>query len=102
MARGSKPGERRGGRKPGSPNKVTAAKAEGIDVKALAGQYTEMAIAQLAHLAQNATSEAARVAAVNSLLDRGHGKATQAVEHSGKDGGPLQVTFVRIDPQAVR
>lgn len=95
-------GKKTGGRKAGSVNKVTVAKAEGIDVKALAGQYTEMAIAELARLATNAASETARAAACNSLLDRGHGKAAQALEVSGKDGGPLQVTFVRIDPQAIR
>jgi hypothetical protein len=75
------------GRKSGTPNKMTVARAEGIDVKALAGQYTEMAIAQLAHLAQNATSEQARTAACNSLLDRGHGRPAQQLEHTGKDGG---------------
>jgi hypothetical protein len=77
-------GKKTGGRRPGVPNKITQAKVEGVDVKALAGQYTEMAIAQLAHLAQNANSETARVAAANSLIDRGHGKPSQAIEHSGK------------------
>lgn len=77
-------GKKTGGRKPGIPNKVTVAKAEGIDVKALAGQYTETALAELGRLAAHAQSEAARVAACNSLLDRGHGKAAQAIEHTGK------------------
>ena len=77
-------GKKTGGRKAGSQNKVTAAKAEGIDVKALAGQYTEQALAELGRLAAHAQSEAARVAACNSLLDRGHGKAAQAIEHTGK------------------
>lgn len=82
MARG---GKRTGaGRRAGTPNKITQAKAEGIDVKALAGQYTEAALAELARLATNAQSEAARVSACNSLLDRGHGKAAQAIEHTGK------------------
>jgi hypothetical protein len=31
MARGSKPGERRGGRKPGTPNKVTATVREAME-----------------------------------------------------------------------
>lgn len=78
MARGSKPGERRGGRKAGTPNKATA------DIKALAQEYTKDAINELARLAGKAESEAARVAAIKELLDRGHGRAAQAVELSGK------------------
>lgn len=92
MARGSKPGERRGGRKPGSTNKVTQAKAEGIDVKALAGQYTEKALAELGRLATSATSETARVSAIKELLDRGHGKPSQPVEATGR------IEVVIVDP----
>jgi hypothetical protein len=36
------------------------------------------------------------------LGDRLDGKAKQQLEHTGKDGEPLQVTFVRIDPEAIR
>jgi hypothetical protein len=71
---GSKPGERRGGRQKGVPNKATA------DIKALAQQYAPEAVAELARLALNAESEPARVAAIKELLDRGFGKATQAVD----------------------
>lgn len=71
-------GKKTGGRVAGTPNKATA------DIKALAGEYTGAAIAELARLAKNAESEAARVAAIKELLDRGHGKAAQAVELSGK------------------
>jgi hypothetical protein len=89
-------GKRKGaGRKPGVPNKITEAKREGVDVKALAGQYTEMAIAQLAHLAQNATSEAAKAAACNSLLDRGHGKPPQQVDLGNAGGEPLIIRINR-------
>ena len=81
MPAGAKPGERRGGRKPGVPNKVTR------DIKALAQQYTAEAIKGLAALAGllgegngKAESEQARVAAVKELLDRGHGKAMQSMD----------------------
>lgn len=84
MARGSKPGERRGGRKPGTPNKSTA------DVKALAGKYGPDAIAELARLMTSAGSEAARVAAANSLLDRAYGKSAQVVV-GDKDADPINV-----------
>src|ERR1700678_572862 len=77
---GSKPGERRGGRKAGTPNKATA------DVRALAQQYTAPAIRSLAAVAGllpeaegKAESEAARVGALKELLDRGHGRAVQGV-----------------------
>jgi hypothetical protein len=84
---GSKPGERRGGRQKGTPNKV------GAEIKALAGQHTPAALKTLVSVMQSSTSDAARVAAAKELLDRGHGKATQPV--SGADGGPLIVEIVK-------
>ena len=68
---GARPGA---GRKPGVPNKVTA------DIKALAQVHAPVAISELARLAVEAQSEPARVAAIKELLDRGFGKATQAVD----------------------
>ena len=58
------------GRKAGVPNKATA------DVKAIARSYAPDAIRELARLAMNAESEAARVAAIRELLDRAYGKST--------------------------
>ncbi len=69
---GSKPGERRGGRQKGTPNKVTA------ELRGAARQYTMQALEVLAHVAQH--GESARVSAACALLDRGHGRPTQAVE----------------------
>jgi hypothetical protein len=37
---------------------------------------------------------AARVAAANSLLDRGWGKPTQIVQ-GDEDGGPIQITWLK-------
>jgi hypothetical protein len=82
MSRGSKPGERRGGRQKGTPNKVTA------PIKELARQYVPEVLPELARLATKAESEAARVAAIKELLDRAYGKAAQA--HTGEDGGPIK------------
>ena len=39
---------------------------------------------------ENSTSDPAKVAAANSLLDRGWGKASQPV--TGEDDGPIQLT----------
>ena len=80
MAGGSKPGERRGGRKAGVPNKVTR------DIRAIAQKYTDRAIKRLVHIMDHAESEAAQAAAARELLDRGHGKSKQPVEHDVGDG----------------
>lgn len=80
---GSKPGERRGGRQKGTPNKATA------EIKEVARLHGVDAVNRLAHLMMHADSEAAQVAAANSLLDRGYGKAAQAL--TGEDGGAIEV-----------
>lgn len=41
-----------------------------------------------------------RVAAAQVLLDRGYGKPTQSVEHSGKGGGAIQFNVVTGVPRA--
>jgi hypothetical protein len=64
------------GRKKGTPNKVTA------EIKGLAQKYGPEPIAELARLATKAESEAARVAAIKELLDRGYGRAVQPIEGS--------------------
>ncbi len=84
---GSKPGERRGGRQKGTPNKVTA------ELRGAAQQYTMQALEVLAHVAQH--GESARVSAACALLDRGHGRPTQAV-NVGADSS-LATLMARID-----
>lgn len=75
-----------------------------ISVATLARGYTELAVRTLGGIAQNGTSESARVAACMVLLDRGWGKAAQA--HPDIDGqGPIVVEIVyrqrepRSDPR---
>ena len=68
-------GRREGaGRPKGALNKAT----QGI--REAAQQYTEQALATLAEVMVSGNSEAARVAAANSLLDRGWGKPRQQPE----------------------
>lgn len=82
---GSKPGERRGGRKKGTPNKATA------DVRAAAQAYSDDALKTLASIMRSTKQPAAaRVSAATAILDRAHGKPTQAIVASGPDGGPIQ------------
>jgi hypothetical protein len=47
-----------------------------------------------------AAPAAARVSAANALLDRGHGKPRQALEHGGTDGGPIVIYLDEIDARA--
>lgn len=76
-----------GGRQKGVPNKATA------DLKALAGQYTAEAVTHLAALMRDLKSPA-RLGAIQTLLDRSHGKPPQAV--TGPEGGPIAVTVTVI------
>ncbi len=71
--RGSKPGERRGGRVKGVPNKATAS------IKEIAREYTDEAIKALVGVLRS-ESGPARVAAARELLDRAYGKPSQPVE----------------------
>jgi len=91
MARGSKPGERRGGRKKGSLNKATA------DIKALAQTYTSEAMETLAGVMRTSDSDAARVAAIKEIFERGHGKAPQP--QTGEGGtGPIALAVSWMPP----
>jgi hypothetical protein len=65
-------------------------------VRELARQYTADAVQTLIGVMERSSSDSARVAAANALLDRGWGKAAQPV--TGEEGeGPIQhavkVTF---------
>jgi hypothetical protein len=71
MAGGAKPGERRGGRQKGVPNKVTA------ELRESAQQYTDEALSTLAGIMRSSKNDQARAAAANSILDRGWGKPHQ-------------------------
>jgi len=87
-------GKKTGGRKKGTPNKVTA------EIREHAQRYTTEALDGLAQIARDSTSDAARVAAWNSILDRGHGKAIQSVDL----GAAVQITVIErtiIDPKVI-
>ena len=85
MAAPKHPGGNAGkGRPLGAPNKATAA------VREVAQLYTLEAIEVLAGLMRDPTApHAARVSAASALLDRGHGRPRQELEHSGPDGKEL-------------
>jgi hypothetical protein len=83
-------GRKTGGRKKGTPNKATA------DIKALAQSYTNEAVMALAGIMRSSDSDAARVAAVKELLDRGHGKVPQAHVGGDPDSQPIRVTRIEL------
>lgn len=85
---GARPGA---GRPPGSKSTLNAAKRESLAEKAQ--KYTEAALKVLVEIAQDPNAAgAARVSAANSLLDRGHGKAIQAVTDVPHDKLPQPFT----------
>jgi hypothetical protein len=68
-------------------------------VEELAREHTVDALKTLATIHQDKKAPpSARVMAANALLDRGWGKARQALEHSGADGAAvkhsIEVCFV--------
>jgi hypothetical protein len=67
-------GRKTGGRKAGTPNRVTA------DIRALAQRHGPDAVAALVDLMHNAERDETKLAAASALLDRGYGKPTQAIE----------------------
>ncbi len=69
-------GKRSGaGRPQGRRNKATV--EQKLTLEELARTHTDTALAVLVEVAQKGQSEAARVSAANSILDRGYGKARQ-------------------------
>lgn len=60
------------------------------DIRSLARSHTETALKTLAGIMEQPDApSAARVAAANSLLDRGWGKPVQAI--SNEEGGPFKL-----------
>lgn len=85
-------GKREGaGRKPGVPNKTTEY------LKSLTQKDSEKVVKELVRLATKAKSEQTRVAAIKELLDRAYGRPSQALEHSGAEGAPLQVVVKKFE-----
>jgi phage gp46-like protein len=93
MARG---GKRDGaGRPQGAVNKATAS------IREAAQEYSAQALQVLVNVATSGESEAARVSAANAILDRAHGKPSQAVELDGTLKATIEAIEWRVvDPSA--
>ena len=71
--------KKRGGKRPGAGRPVGAVNKVCSDLMEAASIYTKEALDVLVSIARCGQSEAARVSAANSILDRGHGKPVQTV-----------------------
>jgi hypothetical protein len=94
----------RGGARPGAGrpkgSRSAATKQEQARISDLAREHADTALTALVNIARDGESEAARVSAANAILDRAYGKPVQAMEHTGKDGGPIQSEDVTHDADA--
>ena len=100
MARG---GFREGaGRPAGSTNKSSAEQSQRLSE--LAKTYTEEALQTLVDVARNGRTDAARVSAANTLLDRAYGKLAAKEETEIADLPPvaIQLTGPHNDCKANR
>ena len=66
------------GRPTGALNKAT--KEQGARLSELAKSYTDIAFSALVDVAMNGSSDTARIAAANSILDRGYGRPKADLE----------------------
>lgn len=85
---GSKPGERRGGRQKGTPNKVMS-EAKALCRKLLASK------AYLKNLTERLESGKLAPAVESMLWHYACGKPAETLEHTGADGRPIE-TLTRV------
>jgi hypothetical protein len=92
---------KRGGRRPGSGRKVGIPNKSTKALKEIAGKYTEAAVKTLVAVMEDKEAPpAARVAAADKLLDRGHGRPAQMIEatleQKSIDTKELQVRYITL------
>ena len=80
------------------PTKAQVAGSVEAGLAELAKQYTDDALETLRSIAAEGESESARVSAANALLDRGYGRPSQAIQHSGADDGPIIFNTIYESP----
>ena len=90
---GARPGA---GRPKGSRDGIT--KAHQATISELARALTPKALAALEHIVEHGETEAARVSAANSILDRAYGKPTQQMDVNANLSGGLSITRRIVDP----
>jgi hypothetical protein len=78
---------------PGQSGNPGGRPKENAEVKALARSHCKVAVEKLAALMES-EDEKTRIAACNSILDRGLGKPAQAITGGDEDDLPLKVEGV--------
>ena len=76
--------------KPGWSGNPGGRPKQSVHLKELAREQTPKAIKTLIDVMEHSERDAARVRAAEILLDRAWGRAPQAMELSGPDGGPIE------------
>lgn len=88
MAASKRGGARKGaGRPAGRQSKAT--RAQKATLSELARAHTATALNVLVSVAKSGSSDSAKVAAANAILDRAYGRPTQSHQHAGPNGGPI-------------
>jgi hypothetical protein len=90
MPAGAKPGERRGGRKAGTPNKQTKDSRARFRKMALEVEHV------LPDIALHGSTDQARIAAVKEINERAYGKAPQPLTDVDGEGPPI-IKLIRYD-----
>lgn len=91
--RGSKPGERRGGRQKGTPNKAT------VEIKELFRAHAQDALDAAVRILKESESDDTRLRAATFIIERGYGKAVQPVDGDGEGGAIKYTKIVLCGPE---
>ena len=89
MPRGSQPGERRGGRKKGTPNRIST------EIREAARRYGREALQLHVKLMRASKNEDVRQRSANVILDRAYGRPSQV--NSDVEDNPLQLLMDHLD-----
>lgn len=86
----------------GNPGGRAKRTPEELDLIALCKDKTPLALDTIVKIMEKGEVEKNRLAAAQYVIDRAYGKAMQAVEMSGKDGGALTVQIIRFDERVAK
>lgn len=89
MPRGSGPGERRGGRKKGTPNRIST------EIREAARKYGREAQQLHVKLMRVSKNEDVRQRSANVILDRAYGRPSQV--SSGEEDDPLELLMQHLE-----